>query len=871
MAKTLLVASFVNGGTTTTAATTEYHWLSGHTDKNATEANRDILFRTAGTLSNLYARVQTNSTTGASTIRTRKNAGNGGQSQSIGIAATGKFEDTSGTDTVAAGDKLNIQTVTGTGGTINFRTLSTFFNATTNTVSVCGCTGTFTTTTASTTWFLPIQGHNANLITTETFQKCRIRKSFTAKNMGVYVSAARAQATTVRSRKNGANGNLVVTCTGSTTGWFEDTGNSDTLAAADDYDYSVTTGTGADTLTIQTIKCEYVSTGSDGLSFNGKGTGTAVTDNTIMYYPIGGTCDVTGTESVTQTKARLAWTLSNLEVMVSQNGVSSASTCDVRKNAASTTITASITGSTTGLFADNTHTETLATTDEINFRLTVPSVAGTQTVTITNIGIHTSAANDYTVSLSTETVTVSDTSQPTRMLAAKRNPQETTNSSENLARMLAANRALSTETTTIGESLARVRGQSRSLATEIVTISEVSLNRMLSAIRSLPETTTIGETLLRMLAANRPLSTETVTVSEDLQRIRGAVVVLATQTVTVGESLNRMLAATRSLPETTSTSDAVARMLGASRTLPENIVVSDNLTRLLSANRALATQVTAISDSLNRLVASTRSLPENVTVNDSLTKMLAASRTLATETVTINETLQRMLAARRTLQDTTSITEDLAFEKSSGTTNYNRSITENTTISESLQRMLAATRILNTETTSISDDLNRMLAANRAIASESTPIGEILQRLLAAFRTLQDTITTNDSTNRTYSASRPIQEDVSITDSLSRRLYAFRTLVENIDITDLLEHLKHSIDNQEFIVNLIENVLVSDNIRTWLSPLKIFKSLKGEFKSEGVRTESQGRRIRPANWFRSSFYTYERKRNPKTNTESEGQ
>jgi len=251
--------------------------------------------------------------------------------------------------------------------------------------------------------------------------------------------------------------------------------------------------------------------------------------------------------------------------------------------------------------------------------------------------------------------------------------------------------------------------------------------------------------------------------------------------------------------------------------------------------------------------------------------MLAASRTLATETVTINETLQRMLAARRTLQDTTSITEDLAFEKSSGTTNYNRSITENTTISESLQRMLEATRILNTETTSISDDLNRMLAANRAIASESTPIGEILQRLLAAFRTLQDTITTNDSTNRTYSASRPIQEDVSITDSLSRRLYAFRTLVENIDITDLLEHLKHSIDNQEFIVNLIENVLVSDNIRTWLSPLKIFKSLKGEFKSEGVRTESQGRRIRPANWFRSSFYTYERKRNPKTNTESEGQ
>jgi len=95
--------------------------------------------------------------------------------------------------------------------------------------------------------------------------------------------------------------------------------------------------------------------------------------------------------------------------------------------------------------------------------------------------------------------------------------------------------------------------------------------------------------------------------------------------------------------------------------------------------------------------------------------------------------------------------------------------------------------------------------------------------------------------------------------------------VENVGITDLLEYLKHSIGNQDYIVNLIEDVLITDNIRTWLSPLKIFKSLKGNFRSEGVRTESQGRRIRPANWFRSSFYTNERTRNPKRNSESEGQ
>jgi len=99
----------------------------------------------------------------------------------------------------------------------------------------------------------------------------------------------------------------------------------------------------------------------------------------------------------------------------------------------------------------------------------------------------------------------------------------------------------------------------------------------------------------------------------------------------------------------------------------------------------------------------------------------------------------------------------------------------------------------------------------------------------------------------------------------------FRTLIENTSVSDLLEYLKHSIGNQDYIVNLIENVLITDNIRTWLSPLKIFKSLKGNFRSEGVRTESQGRKMRPAGWFRSSFYTNERTRNPKRNSESEGQ
>jgi len=135
---------------------------------------------------------------------------------------------------------------------------SAIFDATTDTVTIL-VSDFPSTTTASTTWFILPHGIGS-LQTTETTSKYRVRRAGTWKNFGVYISAARAQATTVKSRKAGADGNISVSCTGSTTGWFEDTTHSDTLSVGDDIDISVTTGTGADTLTIRTIKSEFIST-----------------------------------------------------------------------------------------------------------------------------------------------------------------------------------------------------------------------------------------------------------------------------------------------------------------------------------------------------------------------------------------------------------------------------------------------------------------------------------------------------------------------------------------------------------------------------------------------------------------------------------
>ena len=346
---------------------------------------------------------------------------------------------------------------------------------------------------------------------------------------------------------------------------------------------------------------------------------------------------------------------------------------------------------------------------------------------------------DYTTSISTQTVSVS----------------------ENLARQLNATRSQSTETTNISENIVKSKGQTRELSESAIVVGE-SLARKLDAIRNPQETTSIGETLTRMLAATRLIPTENTTVGGGtIQTVLGYVRNMATETVTIGENLTRKLDAIRTLPETT--------------------IVEDILNRTLAATRAIATESIVIGENLVRLLAAQRIIGQTVTISDLL--------------------------------------ETLFQSGGGGNQNYTRTITEDTSISDLLERMLSAFRISN----------------------DTTVVGE--------------------SINRTYSATRPISEDVPITDSLTRMLSAFRTVLESTTISDLLEYIHTPVGATNYVRDLIENVSISDTVKTLLSPIKIFKSSIGDFASEGIRTVRKGRILSPNRW-RNSFYTYTHTRDP---------
>src|SRR3990167_11137323 len=109
MAKVLQVTD----NTTLNSALTRYsNCANSTTGDNLTEANRQITYRSAGTLSNLWVNVDSNTLDGTTTIRTRINGANGAQSVSFASSTTGIAEDTTNSDTIVAGDEVNYSLVT---------------------------------------------------------------------------------------------------------------------------------------------------------------------------------------------------------------------------------------------------------------------------------------------------------------------------------------------------------------------------------------------------------------------------------------------------------------------------------------------------------------------------------------------------------------------------------------------------------------------------------------------------------------------------------------------------------------------------------------------------------------------------------------
>jgi len=352
------------------------------------ETSTQVIYRTAGTLSKLFVLVaNTGESVQAATVKIRKNGADGNMSVSIPADTSGIFEDNSNTDTVAAGDTLNYAVVLTGANIVPIRAINTLFAADTNTVVRHVAVGTQTVF-FQLTLYAALAGPMDVLSSEPTF-KFDVNTAGSLKNLYVYVlTNSRTDATTFKTRINGVTStNLVISVPASSSGAFEDTSGSDTLAADDDVNYIIATGPAfGPQITWTIISTELETTNSKFHAIASKGNaGRTQNASLTKYYPLGGLIDFSGVEADFQIEANIAATITNLFVYCSAG----TGTITLRKNGAATALTKAITGA--GAFEDSTNSVSVVAGDLIDYEI-VTTGAGSITTRVMGCMLENTAA-----------------------------------------------------------------------------------------------------------------------------------------------------------------------------------------------------------------------------------------------------------------------------------------------------------------------------------------------------------------------------------------------------------------------------------------------------------------------------------------------
>ncbi len=230
--------------------------------------------------------------------------------------------------------------------------------------------------------------------TTESAQAVTYRFGATMSNLFVRVrtNGFTLANTTVRSRLNGADGNLTVTISAGATGVFTDLTNSDTIASGDTYNASVTTDAlGINTIIISVVSATINSTGGGHAVLMGTNSANAnfSTASSTRYIQLGGTTVPETTESNAQFRFGTTSTLRNLIIIVTANTTSTTTTIRSRVGAADGNMVISVTSGSTGTFEDTTNTDSVNTASDVN--LSVVRGTGSGNFIVSYFGLTASA------------------------------------------------------------------------------------------------------------------------------------------------------------------------------------------------------------------------------------------------------------------------------------------------------------------------------------------------------------------------------------------------------------------------------------------------------------------------------------------------
>lgn len=360
-------------------ATSYYLPASGFLLGSATEADRQIAYRTPGTITYLGAQKSAGNRTG---MQAYVRIGGVTKTGLIPFTSTnGLYEDSSGSDAVSAGDLVGIAVDGGTGGTtsLSIRVLGGKWAATNDTTThhAVGGSGVGSIASNTTTYRQP-SGVNSPSTTVQANGEWKVRlpagvDHITLKNLYVRVSANTSDTNTCTVSVNGATGTgtapSVTIGLGAGAETKEDTTHAIQAKDGDLISIKIVRGTSGGTLTIETVSIEAQS--DDGVWHLIAGRSSAVSLPTdARFLPLAG-----GIATFTDTSERMAADLkavfSLLSAFVTIAGSGSAIKLEVNGSAAGSPAQLAVSTDSTGWRTDTANSYTSAATDQLAYRVSV--------------------------------------------------------------------------------------------------------------------------------------------------------------------------------------------------------------------------------------------------------------------------------------------------------------------------------------------------------------------------------------------------------------------------------------------------------------------------------------------------------------------
>ena len=752
---------------------------SGDFTFNSSEPGMATRIRTDGTVANLYVKVATNATTLTTSVYLRKNAANTAVAVSIPTTQTGVFTEVANkaviSDAAGTVQELNYR-IQGGGGTgnVDITLLATTFahadryrrydpsDTTIKSLAIVSNNGVSTTPTGGTIHYHPIISFQG-IISTESNRvrfTTRIPSAsggtLRAKNLAGYISTnARTTTTTLITRDNGADGTQALSITATTTGMFEDTINTDTLAQDDTINFRVTYGASAEAIAFshQKVELEQEVTAADVLPdvpstaqtatmqnhslINMDRDGIAITEGTTNYISVAGS--TTTTAPFTTAAAADVLTLKPLKTIYSTgiyilaNSLNqTASTLQVYKNGSNidSNLDVSVAASGTGYFTNTTVSvvdaaSTTSSSDTLVYRF-IPgtSLSGTAAITVNHLSVISGsqappppAAGGALVKLAPEDVAITEAINLIR--GRIQQLSESINITEAVARILGKTLTVN-ESINITEAINRIKNISRVVG-ETVALTEAS-NYIKAMSKVVNESVNITEAANRAIALTRTAN-ESVNITEAVNRLL-AKSLTVNETINITEAISKILGQSKTISETVNITESVIKVAGLARVVNETVNITE-ATNFIRALSRIVNESVNITETINRVSALVRTIPESVNISEGIINALGLSRT-TNESIAITEAVNKVIitaqALVKTVDEQLDITE--AIDRIAG---LSRVIDESIAITEAVNYARALARIVN-ESADITETVNRVVALTRQV-NETINLAEALVRV----------------------------------------------------------------------------------------------------------------------------------------------